>query len=60
MRLIQFNQKFEKDDKLAELLISEAPGILRWVVEGVAQWRKHRLMDPQIVSRMFPIAYGTV
>jgi putative DNA primase/helicase len=50
IRLIPFNRKFEKDDKLAELLISEAPGILRWAVEGVAQWRKHGLMEPQIVK----------
>jgi putative DNA primase/helicase len=49
IRLIPFNVRFPKDTTLLDTLLAEAPGILRWAVNGYAQWRKHGLMEPQAV-----------
>jgi putative DNA primase/helicase len=51
IRLIDFNEHFSKDDTLATTLKSEAPGILRWAIEGLKQWQKFGLMEPQRVLR---------
>jgi putative DNA primase/helicase len=47
IRLIDFNERFAKDDTLADCLKSEAPGILNWALEGLRQWRQFGLMEPQ-------------
>ena len=44
-----FNVHFEQDTTLQDILLAEAPGILRWAMEGLKQWRKHGLMEPQAV-----------
>jgi len=48
IQLIPFNVTFseeERDEQLEEKLKEEAPGILRWMVEGCRKWQKHGL-DP--------------
>ena len=50
--LIPFNARFEGDkaDKDIEVkLNAEAPGILRWLVEGCLRWQKEGLNPPPIV-----------
>jgi putative DNA primase/helicase len=49
IRLILFNVRFTKDETLAAILKAEAPGILRWAMEGLKQWREHGLMEPSEV-----------
>lgn len=49
IRLVPFNVHFEQDTTLQDILLAEAPGILRWAVEGLKQWRQHGLMEPQAV-----------
>lgn len=38
-----------KDLQLEEKLQKEAPGILRWMIEGCLDWQMHRLTRPDIV-----------
>lgn len=48
VRLTPFNKRFEgeSDDKnLTQLLISEASGILNWLIEGCLLWQKEGLDD---------------
>src|SRR5208282_5449458 len=52
IRLIPFTVTFpeDKQDKhLGEKLKAEAPGILRWMVEGCQEWQKHGLGTPEVV-----------
>jgi putative DNA primase/helicase len=49
IRLVPFNVHFEQDTTLQDVLLAEAPGILRWAVEGLRQWRENGLMEPQAV-----------
>jgi phage/plasmid-associated DNA primase len=35
--LVPFNVHFEQDTTLQDILLAEAPGILRWAVEGLKQ-----------------------
>jgi putative DNA primase/helicase len=51
IRLVPFTVSFaNRDDKqLSDKLRREAPGILRWMVEGLRQWRQHGLMPPKEV-----------
>jgi len=51
IRLVPFTVSFaDRDDKqLSDKLRREAPGILRWMVEGLKQWRLHGLMPPKEV-----------
>ena len=49
IRLIPFNVHFAQDTTLQDILLAEAPGILRWAIKGFGQWRKHGLMEPQAV-----------
>jgi putative DNA primase/helicase len=54
MRLIPFRQQFKKetDDKdLKQKLKAEAPGILRWLVEGCLAWQARGLEPPQVVQQ---------
>jgi P4 family phage/plasmid primase-like protien len=38
-----------KDLQLEEKLQREAPGILRWMIEGCLDWQMHRLIRPDVV-----------
>jgi phage/plasmid-associated DNA primase len=51
IRLVPFNVSFaDCDDKqLSDKLRREAPGILRWMVDGLRQWRENGLMPPKEV-----------
>lgn len=42
-------QEAEKD--LDETLAAEAPGVLRWLVEGCLEWQEHGLDEPEKVVR---------
>lgn len=53
VQLIPFNRIFtgkDKDDKLRERLLEEAPGILNWMVQGCLQWQKEGLNPPEVVQ----------
>ena len=39
------------DKKLDEKLQAEAPGILRWLVQGCLDWQEHGLEEPEAVKR---------
>lgn len=52
IRLIPFNVSIpeeKRDHKLGEKLLKEAPGILRWAVEGCLKWQAHGLPSPKAV-----------
>lgn len=52
VRLIPFSVTItdaEKDETLKDRLLLELPGILRWAVEGCAQWLETGLRPPEIV-----------
>lgn len=50
VKLLPFNQTFAVDTTLADALMAEAPGILRWAVEGCLQWQRDGLRHPGIVD----------
>jgi putative DNA primase/helicase len=39
------------DKDLDEQLQAEAPGILRWMIQGCVDWQEHRLEEPDAVKR---------
>jgi putative DNA primase/helicase len=39
----------ERDDRLGEKLAAEQPGILRWMIEGCAEWQRVGLSPPPAV-----------
>jgi putative DNA primase/helicase len=41
----------ERDERLAERLKTEWPGILQWMIEGCIAWQKHRLAPPEAVTK---------
>lgn len=41
----------QRDPHLTEKLKAEAPGILRWAIEGCAAWRAGGLAAPEVVSK---------
>lgn len=43
--------KDEQDAKLAERLEAEAPGILRWLIEGAVAWQEKGLVEPAAVTK---------
>lgn len=47
-----------RDNDLGERLKTEAPGILRWLVEGYREWREHGLQVPAMV-RAATLGYRT-
>lgn len=52
VRLIPFDRTFTKNPALAGELLAEAPGVLRWAVEGCVAWRQAgRLTNPERVER---------
>jgi putative DNA primase/helicase len=42
--------KNERDKKLGDKLQKELPGILAWIIEGTAAWRRFGLCPPRIVT----------
>jgi len=53
IRLIPFNVRISPDQQDRDLkakLKKEAPGILRWALEGLADWRAQGLKEPAIVE----------
>lgn len=53
IRLVPFEQKIldhEKDKGLPEKLKAEACGIMRWALEGLAEWRRIGLSPPAVVT----------
>lgn len=54
MNLIPFTvtiPETDRDQKLAEKLKTEWPGILRWMVEGCMEWQRVGLAKPEAVKR---------
>ena len=54
LRLVPFNVTIppeERDRRLVEKLATEAPGILRWAVEGCAKWQRDGLGAPAEVTQ---------
>ncbi len=53
VHLIPFLHQFkgnERDPRLTEKLLAEAPGILAWAVRGCLQWQEKGLTAPEIVK----------
>ena len=53
IKVVKWEETFTgKEDKtLKKTLESEAPGILRWLVEGCLKWEKQELVEPEAVIR---------
>ena len=54
IRVVKWESTFEgndQDQNLDETLAAEAPGILRWLVEGCMEWQEHGLDEPESVIR---------
>jgi putative DNA primase/helicase len=51
VRLVPFSRTFEIDRGLIDVLQREAPGILRWAVDGCLAWQTHGLDVPTVVER---------
>ena len=54
IRVVKWERTFsdrEQDRDLDATLAEEAPGILRWLVEGCLQWQEHGLQEPDKVVR---------
>jgi len=54
LNLIPFNvtiPEHERDEKLQEHLKAEYPGILRWMIDGCADWQGEGLAKPEQVRR---------
>jgi len=53
LRLIPFDVVIpseQRDTRLAEKLREEAPGILRWLVEGARQWQRLGIAEPDTIA----------
>lgn len=49
--IVPFLHKPERPDhQLEHKLKAEAPGILRWIIEGCLDWQRHGLVRPKIVT----------
>ncbi len=52
VRLVPFECTFEPSPALADELRAEAPGVLRWAIEGCLAWRRSgRLTKPECVEQ---------
>ena len=54
IRVVKWESTFEgkdQDQDLDATLAAEAPGILRWLVEGCLEWQEHGLSEPEAVIR---------
>jgi putative DNA primase/helicase len=57
LRLVPFTVVFpeaQQDKTLGESLKDEAPGILRWMVEGCEEWQRQGLGTPAVVTTATP------
>ena len=50
VRLVPFARTFPLDPHLGDVLAAEAPGILRWAVDGCLAWQRHGLAAPAAVT----------
>jgi putative DNA primase/helicase len=50
VKLVPFEQRFSPDATLADALLDEAAGILRWAVHGCLEWQAVGLTHPQRVE----------
>jgi putative DNA primase/helicase len=50
IRLIPFTRRFPTNASLADDLLAEGPGILRWAVQGTVAWRAYGLTPPAVVA----------
>ena len=50
VRLVPFQRTFPLDRKFGDVLAAEAPGILRWAVDGCLGWQRHGLDTPVAVT----------
>jgi putative DNA primase/helicase len=54
IRVVKWESTFDgdaQDKDLDTTLAGEAPGILRWLVEGCLSWQEHGLSEPEAVIR---------
>lgn len=54
IRVVKWEATFEdqdQDQNLDDTLATEAPGILRWLVEGCLEWQEQGLKEPEAVVR---------
>ena len=54
IKLIPFNATFtgeQRDTKLPDKLLKEAPGILNWTVKGCLDWQQNGFSEPEIVTK---------
>jgi P4 family phage/plasmid primase-like protien len=53
IRVLKWGTNFEgrEDPQLDEKLAAEAPGILRWMVEGCLAWQREGLAEPEQVKK---------
>ena len=54
IRVVRWERTFSDREQCRDLddtLADEAPGILRWLVEGCLEWQKHGLQEPEKVIR---------
>ncbi len=54
VRVVKWEAVFDegiRDTDLDETLAAEAPGILRWMVQGCLDWQEHGLAEPEVVLR---------
>ncbi len=51
LNIVPFTRKPSRPDPdLPEKLLQEAPGILRWMIEGCLDWRRNGLIRPSVVT----------
>jgi len=49
IKLVPFVETFPIDTTLSTTLAAEAPGILRWAIQGCLEWQRNGLQEPEIV-----------
>jgi putative DNA primase/helicase len=50
VKLIPFDRQFALDQTLKARLEGEAPGVLRWLVDGAKKWHLAHLTTPEVVT----------
>ena len=57
VRLVPFTRTFPVDPTFGDLLAAEAPGILRWAIDGCLMWQHDRRLAPPAVVRIATAEY---